>query len=230
MTARIVAFESAEALADGLARRVAGDLGVRLRERGRAALAVPGGTTPELFLMRLGEQPLDWANVAVTLTDERWLPPTDPRSNQRLVERTLLAGGATPAWFVPLYAVADTPEHSLDTVADVLRRDVLPLDVVVAGMGADLHTASLFPGAAALEAALDPAAGPVAVIRTPAVPEARITLTAAALAGAAHRYILIRGADKRAALARAETASDARAAPVRVLLDGPNPATVYYAP
>jgi 6-phosphogluconolactonase len=230
VTARVLEFESAEALAAGLAARVAGDLGARLAERGRATLAVPGGTTPELFLKTLGATELDWASVAVTLTVVRWLPPTDPRSNQRLVERTLLADAATRAWFVPLYGGTETPEESLAAVADVLRRDVLPLDVVVAGMGADLHTASLFPGATGLKAALDPDAGPVAVIRTPDAPEPRITLTAATLAGAANRYILIRGTDKRAALVRAEAAPDARTAPVRVLIDGPNPATVYYAP
>lgn len=230
MTARIRTFESAEALAAGLAERVAADLSARLAARGRATLAVAGGTTPELFLTKLGEADLDWANVAVTLTDERWLPPTDPRSNQRLVESTLLAGIATRAWFVPLYGGTEHPEESLEAVADILRRDALPIDVVVAGMGADLHTASLFPGAAGLAAALDPDAGPLAVIRTPDAPEPRITLTAAALAGAAHRYILIRGTDKRAALIRAEAAPDASAAPVRVLIDGPNPATVYYSP
>jgi 6-phosphogluconolactonase len=200
-----------------------------LAARGRATLAVPGGTTPGPFLTRLGQAALDWERVGVTLTDERWVPAGDPRSNQRLLAETLFAGPAAAAEFVPLYAGTPEPEMALDAIAMSLGRIVLPLDLCVLGMGEDMHTASLFPGALGLEAALAPEAPPVAALRVPGVKERRISLTAPVLRGAGQVMLLIRGAAKRAALERALAARSAREAPVRVVLDGPAPVTVHYA-
>ena len=215
---RIVEAADQGALARILAGEIAAVLAAAVRDTGRAALAVPGGTTPAAFLSALGGHALDWAAVAVTLTDERCVPAGHPRSNRRLLDETLFAGSARAARFV---ALGD--EEALSAL--------LPFDACVLGMGEDWHIASLFPSAGRLEEALSPeCATPALRLRAPGAPEERITLTAPALTGAGRCFLLIQGAAKREALDRAKAAAGPADAPVRLVLDGPNPATVYWAP
>ncbi|AWK88560.1 6-phosphogluconolactonase [Azospirillum thermophilum] len=226
----MIVAESRGALAARLAAEVAGELRHALDTHGRASLAVPGGTTPGPFLERLGAEPLPWERVTVTLSDERCVPADHPRSNYRLVAATLLAGPARAARLVPLYDPALPPEESLAVWSAELARAVLPLDVCVLGMGDDLHTASLFPGAAGLAAALDPAGEhPLLPVRAPADGERRITLTAPCLRAAGHVHLLIQGTAKREALDRALASRSVAEAPVRVVLDRPGRTTVWYA-
>ena len=215
---RIVEAADRDALAHLLAGEVAAVIEASIGETGRAALAVPGGTTPAAFLSALGGHALDWAAVAVTLTDERCVPADHPRSNRRLLDQTLFAGPARATRFV---ALDDAQALSA----------LLPLDACVLGMGEDLHIASLFAGADCLDEALSPdCATPALRLCAPRAPEERITLTAPALTGAGRCFVLIHGAAKHAALDRARAAAGPANAPVRLVLDGPNPATVYWAP
>ena len=215
---RIVEAEDRGALARLLAGEVAAVLEGAIRDTGRAALAVPGGTTPAAFLSALGGLALDWGSVAVMLTDERCVPADHPRSNRRLLDETLFAGPAHAARFV---ALDDAPALST----------LLPLDACILGMGEDLHTASLFPGADRLDEALSADCGtPALRLRAPGAPEARITLTAPVLTGARRCFVLIHGAEKRAALDRAQAAAGPADAPIRLVLDGSSPATLYWAP
>ena len=215
---RIIEAQDRVALARLLAEEVAALLAAAVRETGRAALAVPGGTTPAAFLTALGGHGLDWAAVAVTLTDERCVPAGHPRSNGRLLDKTLFAGPARAARVVLL----DDGEA---------LSALLPLDACVLGMGEDCHIASLFPGAEDLADALSAdCATPAMRLCAPCAPEPRITLTAPVLTGAERCFVLIHGQAKRAALEQAQTAAGPAQAPVRLVLDGPNPATVYWAP
>ena len=80
-------FDTPSALASALADRVAAELSVAIVERKQAVLAVSGGKTPELFFHYLAKADIDWKNILVTLVDERFVPVTDDRSNERLVDR-----------------------------------------------------------------------------------------------------------------------------------------------
>lgn len=217
-------YPDREFLMLGLANTIAGQLADFLRREGKATLSVPGGTTPGPVFDTLSGVDLDWAKVAVVLNDERWVPETSERSNTRLLRQRLLRGRAAPAQLVPLYAPADTPEEILPALEDGLRPH-LPISVLLLGMGADMHTASLFPGADRLEEALLPNAPLLLPMRAEAAGEPRVTLTAPVLRGAFNIHILITGADKRAALERAITLPPSQA-PVRAVLDN---ATVHWA-
>ena len=152
-------------------------LDTALNAKKHATLAVPGGTTPAPFFERLRQNPLDWKNIRVTLTDERFVPETSDRSNTRLLRQTLFQDHAKHAQFIPLYAPADQPEDVLSTLRMGVTQ-VLPLDVCVLGMGTDMHTASLFPGADLLAEALADTAPTVLPMRAPNAPEPRMTLSA----------------------------------------------------
>ncbi len=203
---------------------ITGQLADFLRREGRASLCVPGGTTPGPIFDTLSGVDLDWAQVAVFLNDERWVPEDSPRSNTRLLRERLVRGRAAQARLVPLYMPAESPEAALEALSDGLRPH-LPISVLLLGMGTDMHTASLFPGADRLAEALAPDAPLLLPMRAEAAGEPRVTITAPALQAAFNIHVLITGQEKRDALERAMTLSPIEA-PIRAVLDN---ATVHWA-
>jgi len=205
-----------------LAELVADQLRAAHASKDRATLAVPGGTTPRPFLEALSEADLAWADVSVLPTDERLVSELSSRSNLRLIRESLLRNAAAEARLVALH------EPLLGTMTARVEA-VLPIDVLVLGMGADMHTASLFPGAPELAAALADDAPALVEIHPPSQPEARLTLTAPVIRGASVIHVLITGEDKLAAIERAVAGGPLAEAPVRVALTAPCPVTVHYA-
>lgn len=221
---KLETYPDREFLMLGLANVIAGQLADFLRREGRASLCVPGGTTPGPIFDTLSGVDLDWGNVAVFLNDERWVGEESLRSNTRLLRERLLRGKAAAARLVPLYAPVEAPEAALGALAEGIAPH-LPISVLLLGMGADMHTASLFPGADRLAEALAADAPVLMALRAEAAGEPRITLTAPVLRGAMHIHVLITGAEKRAALERAMELT-AEEAPIRAVLDN---ATVHWA-
>lgn len=214
-----------EMLMLSLADRLAGELGAALRRRDRASLAVPGGSTPGPLFDALAAVDLDWARVDVVPTDERWVDETSPRSNARLIRERLLTGRAANASLVPLHAGGAQPEGRLDGVAARVGA-LMPLSVLLLGMGADGSIASLVPGAEGLEAALAPGAPAVVPLRLEDRGEPRVNLSARVLRGALSAHLLITGAEKRATAERAARARDPRTMPAALIV---NEATVHWA-
>ncbi len=219
-----IAYPDREFMMLDVAGKIAAQLSEELNMHGRASLSVPGGTTPGPIFDILAGVNLDWANVAVMLNDERWVGEDSPRSNTRLLKERLLVDKAAAATLIPLYAEADVPEKVLGALADGITPH-LPLTVLLLGMGTDMHTASLFPGADMLAEALAADAPILLALRAEAAGEPRVTLTAPVLAEAKNIHILITGAEKRAAI-EAAASLPALEAPVRVVLDN---ATVHWA-
>lgn len=193
--------ESAEDLARQSAEQVASRIDLALAERDRAQIALAGGSTPGATYLRLGADHLPWERVDVLLGDERWVPADDAASNARMLRETLLAQGpARSAAFHPVPTDRSTPEASAEAYAQVLLElggGVIPcFDVILLGLGDDGHTASLFPGSAALAERVRS----VAVGEGKGLP--RITLTAPVLSAARQVIFLVSGAGKRQALER----------------------------
>lgn len=222
-------YPDRQTLMENLAEDVAAQLRAAITARGRATLAVPGGATPRPFLELLSKEMLDWSRVSVMLTDERFVPETSGRSNTRLLRETLMQNEAAAATLIPFYMEADAPEDVLDKLAEGINA-VLPLDVCVLGMGEDMHTASLFPGADRLTEGLDlNTAKTLLPMRAPNAPEPRLTLTAPVLRGAGYIHILITGEAKKTALEAALIEGPVKDAPIRVILDAPTQVDVHYA-
>lgn len=222
---KLIEYADTEMLAFGLAKVLAGELRMALNAEERALFVVPGGTTPGPVFDVLCDIDLDWARVDVLLSDERWRPEVHLRSNTRLIKERLLTGRAAAARYLPLYAKAAEPEEVLaELEANIVP--ALPVSVCLLGMGADMHTASLFPGADRLEEALDANAPVLVAMRAPGAQEPRVTLSARVLGGAIAMHIVITGARKRAALERARHLRPIEA-PVAAVLSG---ASVHWAP
>lgn len=223
--ASITTFASRDEASAFAAERLGEALDAGLSARGGAALLASGGSTPGEAYRRLAEQPRDWSRVRVGLVDERWVEPSDARSNERLLRATLLTGEAAKAILVPMKTPDATPESALEIVEDRYREAFHePPDAILMGLGEDGHTASWFPGARGLDAALDPGArARVAAIDATGSAVAgdcpvRMTLTRAFVARARRVVLLAFGDRKRSVLERALDGRG-RDLPVCALLD-----------
>jgi 6-phosphogluconolactonase len=149
-----------------------------------------------------------WAQVTITLADERWVDPASAESNEHLLREHLLRDEAAPARFIALKSDAFTPEDGLAAVMQSLAPMPRPFDAVVLGMGDDGHTASLFPGMPGLADALNPGNPAVLVAaRAPVSPESRISMTMATLLDARKIFVPIAGPAKRAVYDEAKAGS-----------------------
>lgn len=191
---------------DALSRDIADRLRGCLRRASVCTLAVSGGRSPVPLFERLAQADLDWSRVRVRLVDERYVPPDHPDSNEALVRRHLLAGPAAAAAFRGLYLAGASIEQAVAAAND----DARPIDIAVLGMGDDGHTASLFPGAAQLDAALAADAACYLHVTPPQAPHERISLSLAALRACGHLVLYVAGPHKRDVLLTAQKRVDTR--------------------
>jgi 6-phosphogluconolactonase len=169
--------------------------------RGLCTIALSGGTTPRPVYEVLGNsdlaQQFPWTQTHFYFCDERSVPIDDPDSNYRLAKETLLRSHPEAlglAYRMP----ADAPNR--DEAAERYgRRLPDPLDIVLLGMGPDGHTASLFPGSAAL----DEQERRVVTTTGPKPPHERMTITPVVIEHARAVLVLVTGVEKASMLSRA---------------------------
>ena len=192
-------FANPAHLAQAAAAAVQAALSAAIAERGAAVLVATGGRSPAPVYDLLAQAPLDWGSVTVTLSDDRFVAPTSPDSNERLVRDRLLVAKAASARFTPLsFDVANVREAALRAEPEV--KALAPYDVMLLGMGEDGHVASLIPGSPVMDEGMNPAGerfclGVPAGVGSP--PVARVTMTMPALLQARLTLVLISGETKR---------------------------------
>jgi 6-phosphogluconolactonase len=223
-------FSSRPVLDAHLAQDVVDALKQALAQRGQAILVVSGGSTPVHFFQILSRQSLDWGKVVITLADDRWVEPGHSDSNEKLVRENLLVNEASAARFLPLKNDADTPqagEKKLESTLQTLGK----FSVVILGMGADGHTASLFPGASALLEGLDLESGRSCIGVTPlTAPYGRMSLTLPRLLDTNHLIVHITGGEKKAVFERADAVNDPQSLPISAVIHQDRvPVTLYWA-
>jgi 6-phosphogluconolactonase len=196
--------------------RQAADLFVRIsddaiRERGRCFVALSGGSTPEATYARLAQPEyasrIAWPRILLFFGDERLVPHDDPRSNFALAKRALLDAVPIPDANVfpiptdrPAAECAAAYSATLARAFGIAENAPPPrFDLIFLGLGDDGHTASLFPGAAALQVTNAwVTTSPPGVLPPPVE---RITLTYPVLNAARHVLFLVAGAKKAGVLA-----------------------------
>ncbi len=183
----------------------------------RFSLVLSGGPTARECYERtaaLAPGAVDWSLVDVYIGDERLVPSDDPDANQRLIRETLIDGVGAVGSFTPMPTNGAAGDCAAEY--DGVLRAVLAgpgLDLVHLGLGPDGHTASLFPGSDALEAA----PGALVVPSTDPVgrnPHPRLTVTLEAIGRARLVVFTVAGADKREAVAALRRGDDLPAARV----------------
>ena len=169
-----------------------------IRKRRKASLALAGGTTPGPLYDALSNAPLNWEKVSLTVTDERWVNPEDPASNEFLIRDVLMRRRAAVATFIPLKTNHAKASGGAAT-AEKRIAPIMPFDICLLGMGPDGHIASLIPDAEGYAAAADPSSTrKLAGIHAPGAagsPE-RMTLTIPGILSSRRVVLLFMGQDK----------------------------------
>lgn len=193
--------------------------------KGTASFMVSGGSTPVGMFARMATLTLNWPSVTVGLVDERWVPPDDQGSNERLVRQSLMTQQAADAKFLPMRTLATSAEMAAPERSRAYASHCAPISCLMLGMGTDGHTASWFPGSPSLADALTPPGGAVVVAVDAAgcagagAFPSRLTLTGPVIVSAESALLLIFGAEKRDIFHRAMDAPAAKY-PIRHALDG----------
>jgi 6-phosphogluconolactonase len=204
MDPAILIFDSAEEAAEACGDRILAILDEARRLRGKATLAVSGGSTPRLMFQSMARRTFDWTGVEIYQVDERCVPPDDEQSNYRMIRESLLSKVAIADLQVHRAAGELPPHEAARNYADDIRRSMklaageLPVfDVIQRGMGPDAHTASLFPG----EPLISDRTGIAAAVWVEKMKQHRVTLLRGVLERARHTLCLATGAEKATALA-----------------------------
>ena len=193
--------------AEAAARELAAAFSDALADHGIFRVAFSGGSTPRLLFDRLAgaasRSLVDWNRARIFFVDERCVPPEDERSNYRLAKEHLLDPLRVPPENVFRMRGEEEPRRAAGEYETVLEREFGPsegaprFDYVLLGLGADGHTASLFPGTKALEETRRP----VTANFVPKLAEWRLTLTLPVLNAARRAVFLVVGMEKRDAVA-----------------------------
>ncbi|MEO7827041.1 MAG: 6-phosphogluconolactonase [Allosphingosinicella sp.] len=220
-----------------MAAQAAGDIGFvvesAIEAHKGARIALPGGSTSDLIFAQLAKsKAIDWSKVTIMPTDDRLVALGDPLSNYRKLEGFFAAKGANLVSLVDESALGDRQEAG--RLADA-RLSLIgwPLDLACLGMGADGHTASIFPGPDLDRSVAGPRERRAVGVRPDPMPETapveRVTLTAPALTSARAIMIVIAGAEKRRVLEQAIKEGPLAAAPIgRVLAAVDAPIDIFW--
>jgi len=219
MTIEIV-VGSLQDLNDACARQFEEAAASAVRERGRFAVALPGGSVATTFFPRLARARVDGSRTDFFWVDERAVPPSDPESNYGVAERLWLTPGRVAAERVHRMP-ADTSD--LESAADSYAEELSPLlgdpprlDVALLGMGPDGHVGSLFPGHPLLR---EERRWVAAILDSPKPPPRRLTLTLPVL-HAADLLIVAAMGEAKAEVVRRAIEDSTSALPVALALRG----------
>jgi len=225
---KINEFNSRIALDNTLADKVASILTEAVKLKGKASIAVSGGSTPKGFFNALSQKDLPWSEITITLADERWVDIESDASNTRLVHENLLQNKAVNAKFFHIKEGESLTEDTLNDLNLAASNAILPFDVLILGMGEDGHTASLFPCSEQLEEALSLSAKPLVKVLPKTAANERITFSFPYLKQSKNIFLHLCSASKKAVFVKALADKNSREMPIRAFLHDPEINTKVY--
>lgn len=221
-------FEQRELLDESLADKVANILTAAVESKGKASIAVSGGSTPKGFFQALSKKKLAWQAITITLADERWVDITSNDSNTKLVHENLLQNEAVNANFFHLKQSDNLTDETLADLNVAAAQQLLPLDVLILGMGEDGHTASLFPCSDEITQCFAKDSEALIKVTPKSAPYQRISFSFASLSQSKNTFLHISGASKKQVLAAAIAGQECREMPIRAFLQAPDVNTQVY--
>lgn len=221
-------FEQRQLLDEALADRVAALLTAAVNSKGKASIAVSGGSTPKGFFQALSKKKLAWQAITITLADERWVDIDSSDSNTKLVHECLMQNEAVKANFFHLKQGDILSDETLTDLNLAANQQLLPLDVLILGMGEDGHTASLFPCSDEITQCLAKDSQALLKVTPKTAPHQRISFSFAALAQSKNTFLHISGISKKQVLAKAIAGQVCKEMPIRAFLQAPNINTQVY--
>tara|TARA_B100000941_G_scaffold48468_1_gene30533 strand:+ start:2797 stop:3513 length:717 start_codon:yes stop_codon:yes gene_type:complete len=224
-------FNSTDELDKNLSKYIERILKQSLQDDFQTSLVMSGGSTPKGLFQLLSNTKLDWSNILVTLADDRWVDVSHKDSNERLIKDLMLINHAENAKFVSLKtACTSASDGAMELECSFPK--ISSFSLVTLGMGADGHTASLFPNTNSLQQGIDLNCSQQFIASMPNdAPHMRISMTASRLLAADEIIIHIVGDKKREVLDKASAATDTNELPVRVILNQTRvPVTVFWSP
>ncbi len=225
---------SQEAFVCALTYHLAASLAKDVATKGNCLFGVSGGSTPLPIYDKLSELTLPWHGITAVLADERFVPPGHDASNETAIKDSLCRAKAEELRLIGLYAKQETAEQAAKTADEKLKDLECCFDTVLLGMGGDGHTASIFPGATELEAALDLSNERKVMALVPAImpehaPHPRMTLTMSELSKAKRLVLALTGTGKKEVLDQALAGASPTEFPVAALFkDGMPPIDIFW--
>jgi 6-phosphogluconolactonase len=202
MNGKVHIYNSLAELATATANRLASNLQLTVQQRGVCNIVLSGGNTPHdvysLLASTTFRASIDWKRVNIFFGDERCVPPEHPDSNYGMVHKVLLSrlpiGNSNT---FRIRAEVDPHQAALeysDTVHEKFGESAPGADVILLGLGADGHTASIFPGTTALEEKQDP----YVAVYVHRLSTWRVTMTFPFINAGSEVLFLVSGRDKSA--------------------------------
>lgn len=209
---KCVEFSTLEQAIQYLCAAALGALKDALQQKGQAHLVVSGGQSPRLYLPQLAESLSDWKNVCVSLSDERWVLPSDYESNEGMV-RKYFVERAQGVHFVGMMGVCMDVQEDARAASRAYDKLQLPADISLLGVGPDGHIASLFPGFDN-----DAMAPSILVTSQPSSGQTRLSMSPQRLLMTRKIIVLAKGDDKHRVVAEAMEEGSFEQLPLRLLL------------
>lgn len=190
-------FNKQEDLIENLSKKIINNLLEAINKNGKASLLVSGGSTPKPLFEKLSLYDIAWENINIALVDERWVDISHKDSNEQLVKSFLLTNFAKKANFISMYQKNIDIENAQKSCSDIYKNELFPFDVIILGMGADGHTASLFPNNEKLTESFE-SKDTLCICMTPSdAPHNRMSLTKKAILSANNIYLHFEGKEKQ---------------------------------
>jgi len=220
---------NSESLATDLCQCIGEILTEAIRKKGRASMAVSGGSTPIMLFKEFSLLSIDWTKIDLTLADDRWVDAKNADSNELLVRTHLIKNKAAKVNFIPLKNDSKTAKEGQIYSEKMLRKITPPFDVVVLGMGSDGHTASLFPCSDELPEAMNLNNSNYLISTSPkTAPYERISLTARVIFDSKNVFLHLNGSSKLHTLESAMEYKDSNKMPIYTFLK--NGLSIYWSP